>query len=139
MRLKKSLRRLKKSPRSKKGPLVLLLLLIITLIVIVLSRQGIRFTFSSKDLVNPLGAFSQEEKFKEKLRQYGFEVKEAIFGEDHVQITLGDKTIIFFSLKRDLTSQVASLQFVLSRNKIEGRKPSIIDLRFEKPVLKFSN
>ena len=130
---------MKKSSGLKKGRLILLLLLIITLIIVVFARQRIGLTFSPKDLINPLGAFSREEKFEEKLRQYDFEIKEVLFENNYIQITLGDKTIIFFSLNKDLTSQVASLQFVLSRNKIEGRKPSIIDLRFEKPILKFSN
>lgn len=42
-----------------------------------------------------------------------------------------------FSLKKELPSQVGSLQLILSRAKIEGKTPEVIDLRFDKPVVKF--
>ena len=48
-----------------------------------------------------------------------------------------DKLGIVFDLNQDLAKQVASLQLILSRSKIEGKSISSIDLRFDKPVVVF--
>lgn len=40
-----------------------------------------------------------------------------------------------FSLQKELAPQVDSLQLILSKAKIEGEIPRVIDLRFEKPII----
>lgn len=52
-----------------------------------------------------------------------------------VKLETGEEVI--FSSKKDLNSQVASLQLILSRLKIEGRSFKRLDLRFDQPVIIF--
>lgn len=50
---------------------------------------------------------------------------------------MGEGSVITFSLDKDLEKQVASLQLILSRSKIEGKEIKSLDLRFAKPVAIF--
>jgi cell division septal protein FtsQ len=45
---------------------------------------------------------------------------------------------IVFSLTKDILRQLASLQLILQKAKIESKKVEIIDLRFDKPVVVYS-
>lgn len=53
-------------------------------------------------------------------------------------ITLVYKPIIFFTTKRDVNKQVASLQLILEKAKIEAKELELIDVRFEKPIIKYA-
>jgi len=44
---------------------------------------------------------------------------------------------VIFSLRKEIQVQVDSLQFILSRSKIEGKGIKKIDLRFDKPVVNY--
>lgn len=44
---------------------------------------------------------------------------------------------IMFSAKKDIQTQVSSLQLILSRLKIEGKRFLRLDMRFDKPVIVF--
>lgn len=57
--------------------------------------------------------------------------------EGVILIWLRDGPELAFSPKKEIISQVGSLQLILSRAKIEGKMPEKIDLRFDKPVVKF--
>jgi len=52
-----------------------------------------------------------------------------------LDIWLRDGRRVVFSLKKEAQIQIESLQFILSRSKIEGREIKKIDLRFDKPVI----
>jgi len=52
-------------------------------------------------------------------------------------VWLEDGEEVVFSLKKEIQIQVDSLQFILSRSKIEGKRIKKIDLRFDKPVVKY--
>jgi len=52
-------------------------------------------------------------------------------------VWLKDGEEAIFSLKKEIQIQVDSLQFILSRSKIEGRGIKKIDLRFDKPVVNY--
>jgi len=54
-----------------------------------------------------------------------------------ITIFLEEPIIASFSAKKSTSSQVDSLQFILKQSKIEGKLPAYIDLRFDKPVLKY--
>jgi len=85
----------------------------------------------------PLGPLSQEEKLERKLSEVGLLTKDLVSREDAIVVLLSTGEKVFFSPKGDFSTQVTSLQFILSRTKIEGRRPKSIDLRFEKPVLEY--
>lgn len=56
-------------------------------------------------------------------------------GEIEVIFTIG-LTVLFEARNKDITFQTSSLQTIYQRSKIEGRRLSRVDLRFEKPVIK---
>lgn len=49
----------------------------------------------------------------------------------------GDAKIIVFNLRSKLNTQIASLQLILQKAKIESEKIEFIDLRFDKPVVRY--
>ena len=50
-------------------------------------------------------------------------------------VTLLDKSTVTFSSQKDIMSQIASLQYILSHLTMEGRQFSSLDLRFDQPVV----
>lgn len=52
-----------------------------------------------------------------------------------IKLVSGEEIII--SSKKDLNLQVSSLQLILNRLKIEGKRFTRLDLRFDKPVVVF--
>ena len=50
---------------------------------------------------------------------------------------LTKKTIFIFLLDRDNQKELASLQLILQRNRIDLRSIESVDLRFDKPIVTF--
>ena len=57
--------------------------------------------------------------------------------EERITLLLTEGVIASLSAKKEIYSQVDSLQFILRQSKIEGELPRFIDLRFDKPVVKY--
>jgi len=55
---------------------------------------------------------------------------------DAYVILLKDKSQIILSSKKNITSQISSLQFILARLTMEGKLFTQLDLRFDKPVIR---
>ncbi len=55
--------------------------------------------------------------------------------EKGILVRLKDELEVFFSFQKEATAQVGSLQLILSRTKIEGKRLKRVDLRFDKPVI----
>lgn len=73
----------------------------------------------------------------EKLGSFGMLVNEAkLLSENTLIINSSPKIII--ALKKDIISQLASLQLILEKAKIDEESLEIVDLRFDKPVVKFN-
>jgi len=51
-----------------------------------------------------------------------------------IELTLKGGPVVVFSSRKEAEIQLDSLQFIFSRAKIEGKRISKIDLRFDKPV-----
>ena len=54
---------------------------------------------------------------------------------DDYLITLQDNSKVTFSSQKDIMTQIASLQYILSHLTMEGRQFSSLDLRFDQPVI----
>jgi len=52
-------------------------------------------------------------------------------------VTLKDGGLVIFSLKKGLSEQMSSLQLILSRLTIEGKRLKKLDFRFDKPIIEF--
>ena len=64
----------------------------------------------------------------------GFEMIETF--NDRLQVVLKNKQLVVFAVDGDFSKSVPSLQLILGRSTILD-KPKTIDLRFQKPVLRF--
>jgi hypothetical protein len=122
--------------RQKKRPKYLLLLLIIPILAIIIGQIYIRLP--QKELMKvPLWENPAFDDFNNSIENIGFKIISKIEYGDYLEATLSGNLHVFLSKNEDIPRQVASLQYILNRSKIEGKLPSIIDLRFDKPVLKY--
>ncbi len=60
-----------------------------------------------------------------------------INGLDMIALQLHDKRILF-TIEKDITTQDYQLGTILRQFKIEGRDFKVLDLRFEKPIIQFT-
>ncbi len=103
--------------------------------------------YRSKNYVSPLPfAFSSSQKklsaheVKDMLRKKSIPVLDIISETDQaLRLKLGKGEEVVFSRTKDIEEQVSSLQLMLSRFTIEGKQVSLIDFRFDKPVVVFAN
>lgn len=96
-----------------------------------------QWPFSSSELVKPIPEGSLEEEIREGLISIGQELKELdLNSENEITATFSGGLTVVFSKEKNLDFQVASLQFILWRAKIESKAPYFVDLRFDKPVVK---
>jgi cell division septal protein FtsQ len=58
-----------------------------------------------------------------------------IISSSWVDVWLKDDTQLIISLKKEIDSQLDSLQLIYQRAKIEGKKLKQIDVRFDKPII----
>lgn len=58
-----------------------------------------------------------------------------IISQRAIEVLLKDDLEVLFATKKEIETQLDSLQFILKRFKIEGEKLKRIDLRFDKPVI----
>lgn len=64
-----------------------------------------------------------------------FEPKTAKVNPFNIEVRLEGDELTIFSTFKELKIQINSLQLILTRAKIEGKKISRLDLRFDKPVV----
>ncbi len=76
-------------------------------------------------------------KILDGVKKLGIEPKDAkIYSSALLVETLGSPKLIF-ALKNDLNIQLASLQLILQEAKINNRTMEFVDLRYDKPVVKY--
>ncbi|MCL5411134.1 MAG: hypothetical protein M1150_00080 [Patescibacteria group bacterium] len=80
---------------------------------------------------------SFEEQIAEQLNPDLFKMKETKAVEAGVEFDSAEGMQAIFSKQKDPTEQVTSLQTVLSRARIDGRKVKKIDFRFDKLVVEY--
>lgn len=99
-------------------------------------------------IVNPLSKTSDStefsdmgnsvEKITDLLKKNNIETTSVVnASESAVLATLPDGQEVVFSRDKDLNQQITSLQLILSRLTIEGKRVNRIDLRFANPVVSF--
>lgn len=99
----------------------------------------LRFFQDSGFYINPLlpqGIYSND-VVEKRLNEKKIEFKKITQEEGAVRVILKDDSEVIFSSKKDVGTQVSSLQLTLSRLTIEGKKLKIIDFRFSNPVISF--
>lgn len=77
-------------------------------------------------------------KIFEKIKTFGESVDKGWKKDEDFIVYLTNSTKIVFRLNSSLDIQLASLQLILSKAKIDSKEVEFIDLRFDKPVVKFA-
>lgn len=135
-------RRLSKENPFYKIKIIFLTLLFISSIVVGFSYLYINNYFSAAyDYINPLSLnrnsfqiLIEDDLEKSKI---GFS-KVIVNKDDSITANLKNGGSVIFSSKKDLESQITSLQLILSRLTIEGKKLKTLDFRFDNPVVSFN-
>lgn len=113
-------------------------------VTVILISFGAFFYFSAlhkKDYVSPITFHSQPEKYdplpnlKKLLTDQKIAFNNVTLSNDAYIISLQNNSQVFFSRRKDLNSQISSLQYIVSRLTMEGRLFKRLDLRFDKPVI----
>lgn len=73
----------------------------------------------------------------QKIEEINLTVNEAIVDSNQTMLINSDPKLQF-NLNQDIEVKLASLQLILDKAKIDNEKMDFIDLRFEKPVVKFT-
>lgn len=93
--------------------------------------------FAKREIVVPLAQKDPLRELEGLLREQKITITQGPIASDSamlVRLGMGD-TLVIFSERRDLKLQVSSLQIILNKLTIEGRKVRKIDLRFDTPLV----
>ena len=134
--------------RTKKN--INLILKTIVVLALVFTSLFIAFKFilpffpkieikSNQSIVVPLGQNFDFQKLREKLSEKGINF-DSIDVSSNSGVVIGKVTggpKVYFASDKDVDWQVSSLQLIISRLTIDNKKPNLIDLRFDKPIVKY--
>lgn len=135
----------RKIKRRRKKKVFLFLVCTLFIIAAAILTYYLYFLKSQKPLyITPISSgfsFSkpindeQMESIKKGTYKLHLSVDKITKSDGFYSVFLTDKSIIIFSSKKDINSQLASLQLMLSRLTMEGKLFNKLDLRFDKPVI----
>lgn len=98
----------------------------------------------SKDFINvKLGAPVESKSLKvaveilKNLSDLQLNIKTASISKEQIDVQLENDILVIFSKDKEGAIQTSSLQAIIRQSKIEGKKLTKIDLRFEKPIVIF--
>lgn len=107
-----------------------------------LDEEGVIFSGTAPEM--PMKIYSSRKNINfrnilailNKIKVFGIEVMEAVETENILLINSSPK--IVFDLSKEIDAQTASLQLILAKAKIDEETAEFIDLRFDKPVVRFA-
>ena len=139
-----------KRKRSRRLWLKLILFVLFFLGLLVLGYFFITLFLPKKQLfVSPLPLISDKNLFFSQASGKSDQIEDSLkkshieyvsvqsTGESSYLVILKNGQEVFFSSKKNIPTQVSSLQLILSRLTIEGKEFSTLDLRYNKPVVVF--
>src|SRR3989344_3995197 len=133
-------RRLKKEKSSRSTKLAFMLGLFIFVFLAGILVFVYIFYSNSSSYLNPLAVNKNSPKIKieDMLEASNIKITRSVIGsQDFLEVDLKDVGKVIFSSKKDLKKQITSLQLMLSRLTIEGKKLKILDFRYDNPVVSF--
>ena len=134
MRIKK----LKRKSRFLFIKIVAPIFILLVLLSLLLYKLPTLFLFG-KPIISPLAKnkLSQASSLEVLLTKAKIPFSSISQSSDYYTLTLLDGGQIFISSKKDLTIQINSLQLILNRLTIEGKRIKSLDFRFDKAVISF--
>jgi len=111
------------------------------LFLLVLSIGFYPIGFEKKAIVTPIvkSAKTGELDLSKLLLDNNIEFMSIDLVSDYFDVKLKDSGTVYISLKKDIVIQISSLQAVLKQLTIDGKRFNLIDFRFNKPVIKYTN
>lgn len=97
--------------------------------------------FGTTLFISPLPKDVKNNTFQKSLaieiNKVGLNYSSIVYSDDSSYVvTLKNGEMVIFSTGKSVVSQVSSLQLILKRLTIEGKSFKMLDLRFNKPVIK---
>jgi hypothetical protein len=83
-----------------------------------------------------IGQNSDADLLKNGLNSKHMEYEKISKSNDSYVVIMKNKSEIILSTQKDIKSQLASLQFILTRLTMEGKLFTQLDLRYDKPVIR---
>lgn len=138
MKVRKPHLAFRKSKVSKKKLQIILIITILGLValgVAIFLKEKPQFYFSLPQPGRMVAPSSQNDTYIDlvnQLAQSGLSISYINFLDNNtIEASLSSGIRVIFSTEKDIKEEVASLQLILGRFKIEGRKVNKIDLRFK--------
>ncbi len=135
-----SKRRINKYNSKQSLKLILITILFVGLISSFFVFLYINFYINTYGFISPLSQNKETllVKVEEELEKQNISFGKISSNSDgSLAVKLKDESEIIFSSKKDVRSQITSLQLMLSRLTIEGKKLKSLDFRFDNPVVSF--
>jgi hypothetical protein len=133
-------RRLKKERSKYRIRTLLILLICFSLLIVAAEYLYLNFSFGRTTFISPIGKVGKSkvaalESILDK-KNIAFTLAN-INSDGSFTVELRDGGELILSAKKDLDNQLSSLQLILSRLTIEGKKLKKLDFRYDNPVVSF--
>jgi hypothetical protein len=131
-------RLLKKDKIKERIKIVFFVLAI--LLILVIGIEFLYFNFVKISVISPLATtkISKLNNLENTLSKNKISFSNAGVNQDgSFTVKLVDGSEVILSSKKDIGSQLSSLQLLLARLTIEGKKLKTLDFRFDNPVVSF--
>lgn len=131
---------LKKEQSKEKLKLIIILSFIFVVVIFLGEIIYFNFSFGRTSYLNPIAknAVSNTAILEEKLRKANVNfITVSASSDSSLVVSLSGSGEVIFSSKKDIGSQISSLQLILTRLTIEGKSLKILDFRFDNPVISF--
>lgn len=133
-------RQLKKEKIKSTTKTIFIILLFLSGVLILIEYLYFNFSLGRTTYINPVSKnqISNTIALEKELEKSNISFKTIYANPDgSLTVELTDSSIVIVSLKKDFKNQVSSLQLVLSRLTIEGKKLKSLDFRFNNPVVSY--
>jgi hypothetical protein len=133
-------RQLKKDKKENRIKFVFKALVTLLILLFVIEFAYLHFSFGKITYLSPIAQNknSQNSLLENKLQKANISFIALSSNPDGSStIMLKDGGEIILSSKKDIGSQISSLQLILSKLTIEGKRLKILDFRFDNPVVSF--
>jgi hypothetical protein len=118
----------------------LIFAILVILLIAIIGVEFLYFSFAKISVISPLAKtrISKLNNLENTLSKNKISFSNAGVNQDgSFTIKLLEGGEVILSSKKDIGSQLSSLQLILSRLTIEGKKLKTLDFRFDNPVVTF--
>jgi cell division septal protein FtsQ len=133
-------RKLKKERSKYRIRTLLVLLICLSLLIVATEYLYLNFSFGRINFISPVGKIGKSKVASLESALYKKNISFAsvnINSDGSFTVELKEGGEIILSAKKDLDNQLSSLQLILSRLTIEGKKLKKLDFRYDNPVVSF--